>query len=320
MNRKHATPFLGLETMIPNVLLSYYYYKTKKITEIFRDCGVSEYNVLVDSGAFTVYTLGKEININDYADWVFENKAINYVNLDALGNAEETLRNQKKLEEIGLNPIPVFHQSEDFKYLDYYLDNYGYLCISGSVDSRQQVVSKWMDKCFDKIYCKNITPKIHGLGIASQHLIKRFPFYSVDSSSWKSGVRFGVIKIFNPDTGIIVGTNITDRLFFENEFELFKKHYLINSIEFYNNIMEDHIGHSDILTMIGAKSHILLCEYYNNIFGRVFDGTHMYLADARPSSYGYLISGCRAFDEIEYKPNKQRDFRNHESLQLELGF
>ena len=53
-----------------------------------------------------------------------------YIVLDVIGDAEKSLEAQKYMESKGLHPLPVFHQGEDWKYLDYYRNNYDYICIS----------------------------------------------------------------------------------------------------------------------------------------------------------------------------------------------
>jgi hypothetical protein len=40
-------------------------------------------------------------------------------------------------------------------------------------------------------------PKVHGFGITSPWLVKRYPFYSVDSTSWKAGGRYGDTRIYH---------------------------------------------------------------------------------------------------------------------------
>ena len=77
-------------------------------------------HLFLDSGAFSAYTLGIEINIYEYIEFIKQHKNIidMYANLDviATGNtlndkkyaAEKTLQNQKIMEEAGLSPLPVF--------------------------------------------------------------------------------------------------------------------------------------------------------------------------------------------------------------------
>ena len=42
--------------------------------------------------------------------------------------------------------------------------------------------------------------KVHGLGFTQTKLLKDYPFYSVDSTTWSAGHRFGELHCFNIDT------------------------------------------------------------------------------------------------------------------------
>ena len=47
--------------------------------------------------------------------------------------AAASYANQQKMKEAGLNPIPVFHQDENFRWLEKYLaDGEDYICLSAS--------------------------------------------------------------------------------------------------------------------------------------------------------------------------------------------
>jgi len=98
------------------------------------------------------------------------------------------------MEDEGLYPIPVFHYGEDFKFLEEMVKKYDYIALGGMVQLKnKKKLSFWLKKCFSKIP-KNI--KVHGLAISSLDLIKKFRFYSTDSSSWASGARYGLFFYF----------------------------------------------------------------------------------------------------------------------------
>ena len=107
-------------------------------------------DILLDSGAFSAFNLGERIDLDAYIGFVKANKGLIYrcVNLDVIpGNfgsrewrpeaieaaAAASYANQQKMKEAGLNPIPVFHQDEDFRWLEKYLeDGEDYICLSAS--------------------------------------------------------------------------------------------------------------------------------------------------------------------------------------------
>ncbi len=120
-----------------------------------------------------------------------------YANLDVIGNAELTYKNQKWFEKYGLNPCPVWHITSDVKWLQRYVDEgYSYICIGAMVG----VSSRIRQEVLDTIWAENLTDsigmplvKVHGFGMTSFKLMSRYPWYSVDSKSWIDHARFGCI-------------------------------------------------------------------------------------------------------------------------------
>jgi len=133
--------------------------------------------------------------VDNYAEYVKKNVDLLelYVNIDVIFNAEGTLKVQKYLEEKHhLNPLPVFHPKEDFKYLKHYIDNYEYIGIGGlGQDMSKKDYISFGDKVFSMIGKKNT----HGFAMTSLPLMNRYPWYSVDSSSWVQFSRYGLIII-----------------------------------------------------------------------------------------------------------------------------
>lgn len=177
-----------------NLLVSYFNFRhPEKITDE---------RVFLDSGAFTAWSQKKEIDINKYAEFLKEwkDKFEVYANLDVIGDAEATLKNQKKLEKHGLDPLPTFHYKSDIKYLKYYAKNYEYIALGGLVPiSKEQTIFKWLDYCFKYLVKEVQNPaerkrlKIHAFGVSNPEVLLRYPFYSCDSTSWLLGGKFGRI-------------------------------------------------------------------------------------------------------------------------------
>jgi len=127
-----------------------------------------------------------------------------YVNLDIVYHAEESWDNQKIMESNGLRPIPVFHYGEDFKWLYKYVDEYDYIGIGGVAGgiTIQQFVNSLGQKAFDYINKHKPGLKIHGFAVTSFDLMHRFPWYSVDSTTWLKFAAFGQVLIprLHPET------------------------------------------------------------------------------------------------------------------------
>lgn len=157
--------------------------------------------LFLDSGAFSAWSQGKEINIDEYISFIKSNEDILdvYANLDVIGDAEATWKNQAYMESKGLLPLPVFHYGEDIKYLKKLLSGkYGYISLGGMVPISTDDLIKWLDPLYKQYLCdeKGLPiVKVHGFGLTSLRLMLRYPWYSVDSTSWVVTGRMGSIYI-----------------------------------------------------------------------------------------------------------------------------
>jgi len=122
-----------------------------------------------------------------------------YANLDVIGDAEATLKNQRLMEKAGLKPLPTYHFGEDIKYLKMYIKDYDYVALGGVAIKRTKAsLVSWLDQCFDLI-CDPVTRlpkiKVHGFGITAVDIMLRYPWYSVDSTAWVQTSRMGTIYV-----------------------------------------------------------------------------------------------------------------------------
>lgn len=169
-------------------------------TEWFMENVKNKIDLFLDSGAFSAKTQGVVIDIDDYIAFVKEHLAYLsvYANLDVIGDADATLQNQKKMEAEGLKPLPCFHYGEPVKYLQYYLDRYEYVALGGMVSPANASLVPWLDHMFSSYICgSDGIPKVkmHGFGLTSLRLMKRYPWYSVDSTSWVVTGRMGLVYV-----------------------------------------------------------------------------------------------------------------------------
>ncbi len=157
--------------------------------------------LFIDSGAFSAKYQDTHIDVQNYIKFIKEHINIIslYANLDVIGDAEQTWENQKIMEDAGLNPIPVFHYGENFEWLEMYLKKqYDYIAIGGLVGGKTSKLMKWLDFVWNRYLCgSNGLPvtKIHGFGITIPRLVIRYPWYSVDSSSWATVARMGAVIV-----------------------------------------------------------------------------------------------------------------------------
>ena len=128
-----------------------------------------------------------------------EHETTVYTNLDIVNHPEYTWENQKWFEAQGLHPLPVWHFGSDPKWLAKYIDaGYDYIGIGGMVPNPYKVLKPSLDAVFTQYICdKDGYPKvkIHGFAATSIPLMCRYPWYSVDSSTWIKTAAFGQIIV-----------------------------------------------------------------------------------------------------------------------------
>jgi hypothetical protein len=182
-------------------LESYHYVQGPRLVRHLRETGIK---VFLDSGAYSAHTLGIDLSVTDYCRYIHENDDILRVEdgikmvsvLDGIGDALLTYQNQCAMERLGVRPLPCFHAEEDEKYLDHYVANYEYITLGGMVGARPEELRKWLDRMWDEHLIDGAgrpKVKVHGFGITSVMLMKRYPWASCDSSSWIQTASFGGI-------------------------------------------------------------------------------------------------------------------------------
>lgn len=164
--------------------------------------------LIVDSGAYSASTRkgSKPINLQEYIAYLHRWKAVDptmqYVNLDVIPtNGEDTGKlsymNWREMRAQGLDPVPVFHANSDIKWLKKYLDNTNYVAVGAIADVNTDKRMRALDKVFEDFFLdRNRMPKVrvHAMGVTSFPIMRRYPWFSVDSSSWIGIAMYG--KIF----------------------------------------------------------------------------------------------------------------------------
>lgn len=194
------------------VLLSYHYYRDTDLFDLFGKYFAKPWpDVFLDSGAFSAATQGAQIDLGAYAEWVkhHESLASVYANLDVIGDAEGTARNQRELERRGLSPLPVFHAHTPWAVLEGLVAEYQYVALGGvAIKRNREALRAWIAKCFRVGGDRCV---FHGFGLTAWDIMRSFRWYSVDSSSWGSGFRFGTLSLFDANAGKFVKLNLRDK-------------------------------------------------------------------------------------------------------------
>lgn len=186
---------------IPHILESFHYVSKQRYVDAMR---VNDAKVFLDSGAFSAFTLGVDIDLSTYCEyikrnidlWRVEDGVVMASVLDGIGDPLKTWQNQMAMEQLGAKPLPCFHAGEDERYLEYYVQNYEYITLGGMVGSSTKQLCIWLDRMWERYLTDGSGRprlKVHGFGITAVPIMERYPWYSVDSSSWIQSAAFGSI-------------------------------------------------------------------------------------------------------------------------------
>jgi hypothetical protein len=214
---------------VNNALFSYHTFVEEKLKIWLREYFFYWHNMIqkmkesenkvqlfLDSGAYSALTQNTVIDIQEYIQFIKDHQDVIhvYANLDVIcqsdgrgkkstqaleQSARASFENQMIMERAGLNPIPCFHLGENPKWLKRYLDRgYDYIAIGGSVGTPSNILIKWFDELFSEYLTDDQgmpRVKLHAFGVTSLVLMTRYPWYSVDSTSWVVTSRMGMIYV-----------------------------------------------------------------------------------------------------------------------------
>ena len=164
---------------------------------------------LLDSGAFTFMSNVKDSKKVDFDAYL--TRYINFINkndvklffeldVDSVVGYEKVKQMRKRLEsETQKKCIPVWHKSRGLEEWYKLTSEYDYVAIGGIVSKE---ITRQEYKYFPKLLeiARENGCKVHGLGFTNLEGLKKYKFYSVDSTAWTTGNRFGSVYKFNGHT------------------------------------------------------------------------------------------------------------------------
>lgn len=172
--------------------------------------------LMLDSGAFSVWSQGAEIDIDEYVRFCREHSGVSYyINLDVIpgkpdGSIPRTpdlveeccrqgwenylyMKNHLPEEKV----VPVFHRGERFEWLERYLDSGTTYIGIGQLGVVTKESRDWLKKVKDYLLDSSGKPivRVHGFAVTSFRWMQDAIWYSVDSSSWLKQASYGQIYI-----------------------------------------------------------------------------------------------------------------------------
>lgn len=169
----------------------------------------------MDSGAYTVWTKGNTIEVEDYIKFCQKYSGISYyVNLDIIagkpgGNNSrlqtkqacmESFRNYERM--IKLLPkdkvMPVFHIGDEDKWIDKYLSKgVKYLGLGFAMVKRSRKRMEWLNRIEKYLFdgAGRANAKLHGFALSSFDAMNIWQWHSIDSTTWLVASNMGYMLL-----------------------------------------------------------------------------------------------------------------------------
>jgi len=181
--------------------VSFHYHRDTDLDALVADLG-GGVDLFADSGAYSAYSTGAVIDREKYAAWLARWDHLLSVksNLDVIGDPDGGADNLAWLSAQGHMIMPVFHVGEPFDLLRAMCEKHPYVALGGLVpylagDRHRSQLMAWLIKAH--VIGKKTGTALHGFGLTSAQLVKDLPFYSLASSSYTFGRRFGLVYLWD---------------------------------------------------------------------------------------------------------------------------
>ena len=213
-----------------NCLLSYVNDK-KSIQECFESGYAGK--LFIDSGAYSAWTKGKVINVDEYIDFLntHDERIHIFAQVDIIPGVRHQIPSTEQVEDAAgrtwknylymreklKSPdkcLYTFHVGEPIKYLKQALEwrdkkgnHIPYIALGGMVGRPTTVRDNFISTVLDTISASsNPTVKVHAFGMTSRRLLYKYPeLTSADSTKWLKYAANGLIQSEFMDSGVRIG-------------------------------------------------------------------------------------------------------------------
>lgn len=172
--------------------------EAKHIYEHLLPRAIREYDVILDSGAFTAFSSGKPVEFSKWLEYAvsFREKftpvcaSVNLMQLDIIGDQKASFINYEKAIDANLSCMPILTFGATDDEIDQWLEYGVYSAIGGLVGKKPVLQKKFLDKVFSKVIKLDKIPKIHLLGMVNEWSAMRYPVFSCDSTGWQAAFKY----------------------------------------------------------------------------------------------------------------------------------
>jgi len=168
---------------------------------------------MLDSGAYT-FIISKKANLDidsytdEYIDFIshYNIDLFFEMDVDIIFGYEKVKKLRDRIEQrVGKPTIPVFHMIRGINEFKAMCKDYSYIAIAGK-EFRHDGYKSAIPFINE---ARKHNCKVHGLGITGMDALRNIPFYSVDSTTWLNGNRFGAYFEFK--NGIIKPVSLPNK-------------------------------------------------------------------------------------------------------------
>lgn len=162
--------------------------ETEEYHQAYETPGVK---TILDSGAFSAWKSGTPVDLQELIEEAQKPEWDECAALDVIGDPEASRDNAWEMVNRGIPTIPVFHYGEPWEFLTEYKakpefkGRIGLGGIATGIGTTEK--RRWLDQCFARAY----PARFHGFGVASREILMAYPFATVDTASWHTGLRYG---------------------------------------------------------------------------------------------------------------------------------
>lgn len=151
--------------------------------------------LLVDSGAFTAWRIGREITLSGYCSFLASLPVTpwRYITLDVIENPEKTRENLAAMRHAGFAPVPVFTPGESFDSINALYETTDMIACGGVAGKYSRYGLAYLNRVMREVNAR----QIHLLGVTNMGVLKHFKPYSADSSSWEVSRRYGRVSLYS---------------------------------------------------------------------------------------------------------------------------
>lgn len=142
----------------------------------WRACGF-----MLDSGAFSAWKSGKATDIDALIEESKDPFWTESVGLDVIGSASGSRENMDYMREQGSPAMPVFHIGDPWELLAHYCANWPKVGLSCRFGEPIKESLRFYEQCFARAW----PHRFHSFGWTAPNALRRFPFHSADSATWR---------------------------------------------------------------------------------------------------------------------------------------